>query len=86
MSHWDTLMALESYIADRVLPEVMPPPSFVELPHYMTSPAVGGLFPPSGPRRETLESVHQAPYNMQAVGVRRYRRRVPMPADLGGYY
>jgi len=52
----------------------------------MTSPAVGGLFPPSGPRRETLESVHQAPYNMQPVGVRRYRRRVPMPADLGGYY
>src|SRR5664279_2602122 len=37
MSHWDTLMSLESYIADRVLPEVMPPPSSVELPHYMLS-------------------------------------------------
>ena len=86
MSHLDTLIALESYIADRALPEEMPPPSSVSLPHSMTSPAVGGLFPPSGPRRETRHSVYQAPFDMQPRGVRRYRSHLHLPADLGGYY
>jgi hypothetical protein len=89
MSHWDTLMAIEPYVASGLVPQEVLQPATVQLPTYMASPPIGGVVPPRGPLRTppVVRGVRQYPYGPQPARARRFRTPpVPLPFGFGGYY
>jgi hypothetical protein len=89
MSHWDTLMAIEPYVASGLVPQEVLQPATVQLPTYMASPPIGGVVPPRGPPRTppVVRGVRQSPYGPQPACARHFRTPpVPLPFGFGGYY
>jgi hypothetical protein len=89
MSHWDTLMAIEPYVASGLVPQEVLQPATVQLPTYMASPPIGGMVPPRGPLRTppVVRGVCQSPYGPQPARAHYFRTPlVPLSFGFGGYY